>query len=538
MLATQFRFTNSTIGNHVVTTDSGTSGIDMIFFYCFSSCMACCGDLGNVDLFIASYASKRLTAGNRTHRFRINVPFAAIIVSECGNRRDIFLRSAPRAVHRFATRFRTGGTHVYRPSGTVIMLTLCSGQYLHFQQLLTQGTNASLHLGCQTGCRVDHSPSTESMATNVIDRRTVRLSYFIFVLNITTIHTSKIICSVILISIEDLGHQLKQTLHPFFGYNGFLVRMIADGNRFRSLRTARCATAIDRSGHCTRCGYGLFHTEIMSLTRQNFGIPVTAAYARIENASIFKASRRRGLRAVSVSCCRDEISSNPFTANRANSLVATLLGTGGRSPDCIRKGMLAANMLAVQYKGMILAHCHPLGITDPTVHQVSLLFCNLGSNDRASVRQTELCKQGGSIFGIKPHGIGGQTDFKYGIGMQINCRGGGHAVGNTVTVKIPSNQYLGILCSLFGHQFGLTDDLRGQEEFITEKISVFIIKFRNNPFVAVHNSVVVVPERIDCIPAQIGCQSVDVYGYTPNAIKRIQLHGYGIHQNDIFQGYG
>ena len=159
------------IGNHIVAADFGATGFDAVFLNCVCCRVASCGDLVNVDLFAASCAIKRLTACNRTCGLRIDVPFTAIIVSKCGNRCDILLRSAPRAIHGFAACLRTGGLNVHRPSAVVIMLTLCSGQYLHFQQLLTQGANASLHLGRQTGCRFDHRPSTQHMAANVIDRR-------------------------------------------------------------------------------------------------------------------------------------------------------------------------------------------------------------------------------------------------------------------------------------------------------------------------------------------------------------------------------
>ena len=344
-------------------------------------------------------------------------------------------------------------------------------------------------------------------------------------LNVAAIHTSEIICSVILISIEDLGHQRKQILHPFMGNDSFLVRMLADRDRFRDLRTACRATAIDGSLFGTGCGYGLFYAEIMSLTRQDLGIPITAACARIQNAAVRKASGRCDLGAVGVSRCRDEIGSDPLTAHRANSLVAALLGARGSAPYRIRIHMLTTNMLTLQNKRMVTAHGHSIGITAPTAHCISLLFCNLGRNDFAAVRQAHLSKQCCTILGIEAHGVGSRASLKDGICVQIKRRGSGNAIGNAVTVQIPADQHLGILLSLFGDQFGLTDDLRGQEDLITEKIAVFIIKVCNDPFIAVHDSVVIVPERIVCIPAQIGFKPLHVNCDTLDTTKCMVLHG-------------
>ena len=459
--------------------------------------MACCGYLGDIPPVITSNTMVGFTAGSGTGRQGVHRPF--------------------RAIGMFKNRI---------------------GQNLKVHRLVTQSANASLHDGHQTDRLVKHGQISQHVVADILDRGAAGFHHLILGLYIAADRARKVIGRIRIISVQNVRLIGKQALQPCQGRGHLLIRMCADLDNLLRLLAARRTAVMDHAlFHTGRCKHFL-NLILMSLTRQDLGILFPAVLAGIQHASVGIAGCGSFSFLVAMSRCGHEIRTNPLAAHRANRLITALFGTGGRCPYGIHEGMSSADMGTVKHKFVVSAHGHTRSITDPALLDIALLWCDLGSDDLAAVRQPHLGKQRCAVLSVEAHGIDGQTGLQNRICIQILGRGGGNAVSHTVTVQIPSDQHLGILLSFFDLQFRLTNDLRGQIDLIAVKLSVFIIEIGNDPFIAVDYTVTVVPGRVVCIPAQIHFQSVHVDRHAGKIGKRLALHGHSLVEDHGFQRHG
>ena len=201
--------------------------------------------------------------------------------------------------------------------------------------------------------------------------------------------------------------------------------------------------------------------------------------------------------------CIHVIGRIPFTANCANVLIEASLVTSRVHPDRCSIIMSATNMLTIEHKGMVAADRHALGITDPAVRDIALLFRNSGRRDDCTVRQRDLGDQRYAVRIKESDDVLACLGLNDRICYDIHSRGCGNGVCNAVAVNIPANQHLRLFKPFRKLQVRLADDLVRQEDLTADQGSVGSVEIRVDPIVAVNNLITVVPAREILVPAGV-----------------------------------
>ena len=176
--------------------------------------------------------------------------------------------------------------------------------------------------------------------------------------------------------------------------------------------------------------------------RNDLGIRMTANGTRVRDLACLGTSGGGLRRNIIMTNGFHHIGRVPFATDGAFVLDIALLGAIRRDPDRVSILVTVAVVGADQYKGMISADRHTLGVTHPTVGGIAHLFLDLGRQNHSAIGQDHLGNKSLAVVVQESHGILAGAGLDHGSCHDIHRGSGRDGVGNTVSVNVPANQHL------------------------------------------------------------------------------------------------